>query len=203
MDAHEHWNRVYQIKGESDVSWFETRPAESLRMIEAAGVTSESCVIDIGGGDSRLVDHLAAKGLTCLAVLDVSESALERARARLGKTVAVTWIAADVTGDWTLKPMDIWHDRAVFHFLTRDRERAAYRSHLSRTLKPGGSAIISTFALDGPTSCSGLPVTRYSPETLSAELGRELELVESTAHVHHTPWGSLQPFQYSRFRRRA
>jgi hypothetical protein len=202
MDAHAHWNRVYTTKEENDVSWFEAFPAESLRMIEAAGLTPESCVIDVGGGDSRLVDQLAARGLTCLAVLDVSDAALQRSRARLGTTAAdVTWIAADVTGDWAIKPMDVWHDRAVFHFLVDERDRAAYRQHLCNTLKVGGSAIIATFALDGPTSCSGLPVSRYSAQTLAAEFGDEFALVESLRHVHHTPWGSAQSFQYSRFTR--
>ena len=202
MDAHEHWNQVYTTKGEGDVSWFETLPAESIRLIEAAGLTHESCVIDVGGGDSRLIDRLAAKGLTCLAVLDVSDAALQRARMRLGEiAAALTWIASDVRSDWTIKPMDIWHDRAVFHFLVEEDDRAAYRQHLAQTLKVGGSAIIATFALDGPTRCSGLPVSRYSPETLAIELGSDYTLVESCAHVHRTPWGNTQSFQYSRFTR--
>jgi hypothetical protein len=202
MDAHIHWNHVYTTRKEKDLSWFEALPAESIRMIEAAGLTSESCVIDVGGGDSRLVDQLASKGLTCLAVLDVSETALQRAQTRLGETAAgLTWIASDVTGDWTIKPMDIWHDRAVFHFMVGERDRAAYREHLSHTLKPGGSAIIATFALDGPASCSGLPVSRYSPETLAAEFGGEFTLVDASTHMHRTPWGSTQPFQYSRLLR--
>ena len=203
MNAHAHWNHVYTTKPEGDVSWFETLPAESIRMIDAAGLTPQSCVIDVGGGDSRLVDQLAAKGLTCLAVLDVSDAALRRARTRLGETAAsVTWVVADVTAAWMLKPMDVWHDRAVFHFLVDSGDREAYRKHLSETLKPGGSAIIATFALDGPTSCNGLPVARYSPETLAVELSHEFLLVESSAHAHHTPCGSTQPFQYSRFIRK-
>ena len=202
MDTRAHWNHVYTAKGENDVSWFETRPSESIRMIEAAGLTSQSCVIDVGGGDSRLVDELAARGLTCLAVLDVSDAALERARTRLGKIAAAfTWIASDITGDWTTRPMDIWHDRAVFHFLVDPHDRAAYRQHLRQTVKINGTAVIATFALDGPTSCSGLPVSRYSPATLAAEIGDAFALVESREHLHHTPWGSTQSFQYSRFTR--
>ena len=202
MDTRAHWNHVYTAKGENDVSWFETRPSESIRMIESAGLTSQSCVIDVGGGDSRLVDELAARGLTCLAVLDVSDAALERARTRLGKIAAAfTWIASDITGDWTTRPMDIWHDRAVFHFLVDPHDRAAYRQHLRQTVKINGTAVIATFALDGPTSCSGLPVSRYSPATLAAEIGDAFALVESREHLHHTPWGSTQSFQYSRFTR--
>jgi trans-aconitate methyltransferase len=175
----------------------------SLQMLEAAGVTPESCVVDVGGGDSRLVDALAVRGLTCLAVLDVSNAALERARVRLGDVAsAITWIEADVVSDWSLKPMDVWHDRAVFHFLTDPRDRARYCTHLRDTLKAGGTAIIATFAPDGPDRCSGLPVVRYSPESLVRELGVEFELIESRPHVHHTPRGLTQSFQYSRLLRR-
>ncbi len=204
MDRHEHWQRVYTTRAEDEVSWFETVPAVSLRLMEAAGLDAETCVLDVGGGDSRLVDTLAARGMNCLAVLDVSDAALQRARARLGGTAQVTtWIAADVTGEWSLKPIDIWHDRAVFHFLTAPQDRARYVAHLRETLKPNGTAIIATFAPDGPERCSGLPVARYSPETLRLGLGDEFRLVESVPHVHHTPRGTAQSFQYSRFTRAA
>ena len=200
MDRQGHWNGVYATKGEADVSWFEALPTVSMRMLESAGVGPDTCVVDIGGGDSRLIDQLAARGLDCLAVLDISGAALERAQARVGPAAdALTWIEADVTGDWSLKPMDIWHDRAVFHFLTEPADRLRYVAHLRRTLKCGGSAIVATFALDGPEKCSGLPVCRYSPELLTAELGSEFTLVESVTHLHQTPWGSSQAFQYSRF----
>jgi SAM-dependent methyltransferase len=136
------------------------------------------------------------------AVLDVSGAALDRARARLESAARTPiWIEADVTGDWTLKPMDIWHDRAVFHFLTTAEDRAHYKRQLLDTLKPGGSAIIATFALDGPEQCSGLPVERYSPERLAEELGPAFELRDARAHIHTTPWGHTQSFQYSRLRR--
>jgi hypothetical protein len=198
----EHWDVVYNTKNEQQVSWYEAMPAVSLRMMESAGLTTETCVIDVGGGDSRLVDQLAARGLDCLAVLDVSGSALARARTRLGTAASVPiWLQADVTGDWSLKPMDIWHDRAVFHFLMSAKDRRRYRSHLLETLKPGGFAIVATFALDGPDSCSGLSVRRYSPEMLSGELGPDLRMVESVPHVHTTPWGSKQSFVYCRFQR--
>jgi uridine phosphorylase len=202
MDRKQHWQTVYASHSERDVSWFEALPAVSVQMIEAAGLTPESCVIDVGGGDSRLVDALAARGLDCLAVLDVSGAALDRAQARLGDAAAaLTWIEADVTADWSLKPMDIWHDRAVFHFLTTPDDRARYRAHLRHTLKLQGTAIIATFALNGPATCSGLPVARYSPQTLAAELGDEFLLIEVVPHEHRTPWGALQPFIYARFRR--
>jgi SAM-dependent methyltransferase len=202
MDRTSHWQRVYRTKAEDDVSWFETSPALSLQMIEAAGLTTETCVLDVGGGDSRLMDALVARGLTCLAVLDISAAALERARVRLGGAGAVpTWIVADVTSDWSLQPVDIWHDRAVFHFLTDAKDRERYREHLQTTLKPGGTAIFATFALEGPEQCSGLAVARYSPETLAAELGSNYQLASSFNHAHQTPGGSVQVFQYSRFTR--
>ena len=156
----------------------------------------------MGGGDSRLVDYLIAQGLTCLAVLDVSGAALQRARVRLGEAAAVpVWIEAEVTSDWCLKPMDIWHDRAAFHFLTRDEDRARYIAHLRRVIRPNGRVIMATFAPDGPEKCSGLPVARYSPESLAETLGEEFVLQDSRRHLHQTPWGSIQSFQYSRFLR--
>jgi ubiquinone/menaquinone biosynthesis C-methylase UbiE len=203
MDRRDHWNTVYTTKGESDVSWFETLPAISLEMLEAAGLHQDTCVLDVGGGDSRLADSLAARGMDCLAVLDVSSAALSRAKQRLGAAAAVPiWIEADVTSAWSLKPMDIWHDRAVFHFLTTPVDRSRYVGHMREVLKVGGSAIVATFALDGPEKCSGLPVARYSPDTLAAELGDEFSLLESRPHLHRTPWGAVQSFQYSRFSRR-
>ncbi len=202
MDRKQHWNTVFGTKAEQDVSWFESFPETSLQLLEAAGLNADTCVLDVGGGDSRLVDHLAARGLDCLAVLDVSGAALGRARARLGPSSRIPiWLEADVAGDWSLKPMDIWHDRAVFHFLTARDDRERYRTHMLQTLKPGGAVIVATFALDGPVMCSGLPVQRYSAAMVAAELGDDFELVEAVRHVHTTPWGSTQPFQYCRFTR--
>ena len=191
-----HWDAIYSARGDQQLSWFEALPALSLRMLEAAGLTPETCVLDVGGGDSRLVDELAARGLDCLAVLDVSGAALHRAQVRLGRAASIpTWIEADVAGSWSLKPMDIWHDRAVFHFLTEPEDRDRYRSHLRETLKPGGWAIVATFAPDGPDRCSGLDVVRYSAESLSREFEADLELVEAAPYTHTTPWGATQSFQ--------
>ncbi|MGE0446467.1 MAG: class I SAM-dependent methyltransferase [Vicinamibacterales bacterium] len=202
MGSHAHWNTVYTTKGEREVSWFEPESSCSLQLIDAAGVTPRACVIDVGGGDSHLADALLERGFGCLAVLDISGAALRRAQDRLGAQASgVTWIEADVTREWSWRPVDVWHDRAVFHFLTAPADRDAYRRHLLDTLKVDGTAIIATFALDGPEKCSGLPVSRYSPALLAAELGDSLELIETMAHVHATPWGATQSFQYSRFRR--
>jgi Methyltransferase domain len=156
--------------------------------------------VDIGGGDSRLVDHLIERSVSCLAVLDVSSAALTRAQQRLGPDAnRVQWLEYDVTDAWSVSPRDIWHDRAVFHFLTDADDRQHYVQHLRDTLKLSGSAIVATFALDGPEKCTGLPVMRYSPETLAEELGQGFALIESVPHQHQTPWGSIQSFQYSRF----
>jgi ubiquinone/menaquinone biosynthesis C-methylase UbiE len=202
MNPQDHWNALYRLKGEREVSWFEAVPAMSLEMLEAAGLTPQTCVLDVGGGDSRLVDALLARGVQYVAVLDVAVESLERARTRLGPLGnTVTWIDSDVTDTWTSKPMDIWHDRAMFHFLRERGDRAAYVEQMKRTLKPNGSAIIATFATDGPEMCSGLPVVRYSPETLAAELGSDFALVERRRHSHLTPKNATQSFQYSRFRR--
>jgi len=202
MNPKVHWDRVYGTKAPGGLSWFQSEPHMSLRLLVAAGMTSESSVIDIGGGDSRLVDRLIARGLSRVFVLDVSGMALARARGRLGALgERVTWIEADVTGEWNEPTVDIWHDRAVFHFLTEAADRRRYVAHVRRAVGLGGGVVIATFALNGPDRCSGLPVVRYSPETLSAELGGEFRLSESLGEQHTTPFGNVQPFCYTRFTR--
>ena len=201
-ERRQHWDTVYSTKGERDVSWFETSPAISLQIIDAVGLTSESCVLDVGGGESHLVDALLARGVTCIGVLDIAREALLRAQRRLGEKAAdVAWIQADVTGMWSWKDVDIWHDRAAFHFLTEQGDRERCTQRLIEHVKPGGAVIIATFALEGPEKCSGLTVTRYSPQTLASELGDQFALIESRPHVHTTPWGATQAFQYSLFKR--
>ncbi len=202
MDRKTHWEQIYTTKASNAVSWYQVEPALSLRLLDNAGLGPTSRVIDVGGGDSRLVDCLVARGLSGVTVLDVSGAALARAGARLGpKQLAVTWIEADVTGEWSVPPVDIWHDRAVFHFLTDGRDRARYATHLREAVKPGGAVVIATFALDGPEKCSGLPVVRCSGETLAAELGAEFHLVETASELHQTPFGTVQSFCYNRFTR--
>ena len=157
-------------------------------------------MVDIGGGDSRLVDHLVGRGLRCITVLDVSPAALARARARLGTQAdRVQWIEADVTAPWTMSPMTIWHDRAVFHFLTEAEDRARYVAHVRDVVAVGGTVIIATFAPDGPERCSGLPVRRYDAAGIGAELGEDFTLVEALADAHRTPTGAVQSFIYGRF----
>lgn len=201
MDRRAHWEDVYQRKGDLDVSWFQERPADSLLLIRESGVALTAPVIDVGGGASRLVDGLLAGGFSDITVLDIAGNALERARDRIGAPGAkVQWLAADVT-TWTPpRRYGLWHDRAVFHFLTEAADRAAYRRNLEAGLMAGGIAVVASFALDGPERCSGLPVMRYSPDSLAAELGAQFQLSDSRSVEHITPAGRSQRFQYSVFR---
>ena len=197
-----HWQNVYTKKGENEVSWFQENPAPSLELIAQVGATSTSAIIDIGGGASRLVDNLVELDFENVTVLDLSEAALEAAKDRLGgRATRVQWIVADATVWEPREAYDIWHDRAAFHFLTEERDRAAYIARLEGALKVGGHAIIATFALDGPERCSGLAVVRYDPASLGQTLGRTFQLVDTRRHAHATPWGSNQSFQFSVFRR--
>ena len=197
-----HWENVYATKGENEVSWFQENPAPSLELIDLAQLAPDSQLIDIGGGASRLVDGLVARGFQNVTVLDLSESALSAAKARLGEHANhVQWVVADVTTWQPRQIYDLWHDRAAFHFLTDDAARSAYVDRLKKALKPGGHVIVGTFALNGPERCSGLPVTRHDAASLAAILGPEFELIDTRPHEHVTPWGSTQHFQFSTFRR--
>jgi SAM-dependent methyltransferase len=197
-----HWENVYTTKGEDEVSWFQQSPAPSSELIVQAGATHASAIIDIGGGASRLVDHLVEQGFEDITVLDLSAAALEAARRRLASRAdRVRWIVADATAWEPVKAYDIWHDRAAFHFLTDKSDRAAYIARLTKGVKAGGHAIIGTFALDGPEKCSGLPVARYDSASLTQALGAGFRLVHTRRHKHATPWGSRQMFQFSVFRR--
>jgi SAM-dependent methyltransferase len=198
----DHWEQVYTSKGETGVSWFQDNPAPSLELIEQARRGSDTGIIDIGGGASRLADGLLARGFRRLTVLDISSAALDLAALRLGRRASeVQWIVADVTQWHPSRRFDVWHDRAAFHFLVDPVDRAAYVARLRSALVPGGHAIIATFAADGPDTCSGLPVLRYDAATLATELGAEFTLVDSRPHDHVTPGNSSQRFQFSVFRR--
>jgi SAM-dependent methyltransferase len=198
-----HWEKVYASKRENEVSWFQENPAPSLDLIAKTAATTASSVIDVGGGASRLVDALIENGFRAVTVLDLSDAALMAAKARLGsRAEQVQWVVADVT-EWEPHGLayDIWHDRAAFHFLTEEPDRMAYVARLIKALKPGGHAIICTFAPDGPERCSGLPVARYDAQSLRRVAGDAFELIETLRHEHRTPWGSEQHFQFSLFRR--
>jgi 2-polyprenyl-3-methyl-5-hydroxy-6-metoxy-1,4-benzoquinol methylase len=198
----QHWENVYATKGEQEVSWFEQNPSLSLALIKEAGFGSEAVVIDIGGGASHLVDALLTDSQARITVLDLSANALEVARARLSKSaVRVNWVVSDVTAWKPDRAYDVWHDRAAFHFLTEAADQSAYVAVLRAALKPGGVAIIGTFALDGPEKCSGLPVARHDEHSLANILGADFELLSSQRHEHQTPWAAVQRFQFSSFRR--
>lgn len=200
MERKAHWEKVYQSKAPDEVSWFQTQPALSLRLVEASGVGKTEGVIDVGGGASVLVDHLLEAGFSKLAVLDISAAALEHARRRLGQRAdSVAWLEADVTTFQSPRRFGLWHDRAVFHFLTNKADRRKYVETLQRTLTPGGHVVIATFALDGPPKCSGLEVARYDAASISAELGSEFQLLEQACEMHTTPWQTEQKFRYFRF----
>jgi ubiquinone/menaquinone biosynthesis C-methylase UbiE len=199
-DRQAHWQDIYTNKAEDQVSWFQADPAVSLELIGAASASKGSAIIDVGGGASRLVDVLAGLGYGNLAVLDISEAALAMARTRMGdKAEAVDWMVADVTTWEPTAKFDVWHDRAAFHFLTEEPDRAAYVARLKRALRPGGTAVIGSFSPEGPEKCSGLPVRRYDAASLGAVLGPAFRLVETRNHEHRTPWGSVQNFQFSSF----
>jgi trans-aconitate methyltransferase len=198
-----HWETVYVTKDENEVSWFQDDPAPSLALIEQLHPGPDSEIIDIGCGASRLIDGLMERGFRRLTALDISAAALDLATLRIGRRASeVRWIVADVTEWEPPRRFDIWHDRAAFHFLVEEADRAAYIARLKEALVPGGYAIIATFAADGPDKCSGLPVHRYDAAGLATELGAEFTLVESRSHDHVTPWNSRQSFQFSIFRKK-
>ncbi len=203
MNRKNHWNQVYHAKAPNDVSWFQTRPAMSLKLIEAAGIGKAQGIIDAGGGVSVLVDFLLNAGFTKPAVLDISGAALAHAKQRLGaRSDKVEWFEADVTAFIPPRRFDLWHDRAVFHFLTDKADRQKYVQALKRTLTPNGHVIIATFAIDGPMKCSGLNVARYDAPAICTELGGEFRLVEQVNETHVTPWNTEQKFSYFHFVRK-
>ena len=198
MDRKQHWEQVYTTKPSDSVSWFQEHADQSLRLIHKTGLGKEAAIIDVGGGASILVDELVAEGYSDLTVLDLSAAALSVARQRLGKqAAAVHWMEGDITrADFPTHRFDVWHDRAVFHFLTDPADRNAYVERVMRAVRPGGHVIIATFGEDGPEKCSGLPVMRYKPESLHAEFGEAFLLVQHEKESHHTPAGAVQQFVY-------
>jgi len=198
----EHWERIYSTKAADTVSWYQPHAEQSLRLVHETGLPRSASIIDVGGGASKLVDDLIAQGYSAITVLDLSAAALAAAKSRLGRAAqSVDWIAADVTkAGLAPHSFDLWHDRAVFHFLTGERERAAYVKALLRAVRPGGHVIVATFAEDGPVQCSGLPVMRYSPSGLQAEFGAAFALVKHEREEHRTPSGAVQKFVYCHLR---
>jgi SAM-dependent methyltransferase len=203
-DMKAHWNAVYTAKSPTELSWYQPRPMRSLELLEQLGIGPATAIIDVGGGASTLVDALLDRGANNVSVLDISRAALEHAQARLGaRAASVTWLEADITSaDLPERAYDVWHDRAVYHFLTSAEDRRRYADVAAHALRQGGAAIIATFAPHGPARCSGLEVVRYDSEQLARELGSEFALDRSIDDLHQTPSGIAQAFTYTVLRRR-
>jgi len=193
-----HWEHVYSSKDPTEVSWYQGTPQLSLRMIAATGVETGGAIIDVGGGASTLVDNLLDSGYSDVTVLDIASAALQRSRARLGDAAKkVTWIEQDILHFEPNRSFELWHDRAVFHFLTEKNQQRHYADLLQKAIEPGGRVILATFGPDGPERCSGLPVQRYSTEKLSGLLEPAFELQAQDLEEHKTPGWSVQQFLYT------
>lgn len=198
MNDPKHWNDLYAARGPDRVSWHRPHLERSLAFVDAARLAREAAILDVGGGASTFVDDLLERGFTNVTVLDLSETALAAARARLGSRAAdARWICADVTrAALPASAFDFWHDRAVFHFLNDSESRARYVDAVRRALKPGGHVVVATFGPHGPEKCSGLDVLRYTPEEIHGEFGPGFAKILSAIEMHETPWGSEQEFVY-------
>jgi SAM-dependent methyltransferase len=196
MDAQAHWEKIYTEKAPDAVSWYRPHLETSLAFIEHAAASCSAAIIDVGGGESTLIDDLLARGYENITVLDIPQTAIDANRKRLRKaSERVHWFVADITRV-ELEPSayDVWHDRAVFHFLTAPSDRVAYVRQVARAVKAGGHVIVSTFGPEGPTKCSGLDVVRYDAETLHGEFGAHFRLLKSSKELHRTPFGTIQQF---------
>ena len=198
MPEREHWDRIYRTKSASDVSWYQPEATVSLDLIRRIAPETDAPIIDVGGGASTMVDGLLDAGYTNVTVLDLAGAALSISQQRLGDRAAqVTWIEADVLAATLPRAAyAVWHDRAVFHFLTDARDRARYVTRAHDAVREGGHAIVASFAPEGPTRCSGLEVMRYSPDAMHAEFGEGFQLLDSVREEHHTPSGATQAFVY-------
>jgi hypothetical protein len=201
-DRKEHWEQIYSDRNPLEVSWYQKEPAVSLRLIEHCELAKDAPIIDVGGGASVLVDRFLDAGYSRLTVLDIASKSLAAARARLGtRAPRVEWIEADVTEFAPLHPFRLWHDRAVFHFLTEAEDRKQYVEALKQGLARGGHVVLAAFALGGPTRCSGLDIVQYDAARLMTELGSEFELIEQASETHLTPARKPQLFGYFRLAR--
>jgi 2-polyprenyl-3-methyl-5-hydroxy-6-metoxy-1,4-benzoquinol methylase len=198
METKTHWEEVYETKESTEVSWFQKHPELSLQFIEGTGVDNSAQIIDVGGGASTLVDDLLNRNYQNITVLDISAAALQVAQTRIGSQAnVVTWLEADITQVQLPQQFyDVWHDRAVFHFLTHAADRQKYVEAVMHSVKAGGHVIVATFGIDGPNRCSGLEIVRYNPVSLHDEFGNNFDLVHSTSESHVTPFGTEQKFIY-------
>ena len=203
-DEAAHWRRKYGEGDPNELSWTEPKPHLSLELIQEAALPLGAAIVDVGGGASRLAAELVGIGHSDVTVVDIAPEALERARADLGEGAAnVTWVKADIRAHEFDRGFDLWHDRALFHFMASQPDRDAYLAVLRRTLKPGGHLIVATFGPDGPTRCSGLPVSRYDADAISQTVGTDFKLVSSRLTEHRTPSGGIQQFLYAHLKRRS
>jgi ubiquinone/menaquinone biosynthesis C-methylase UbiE len=198
LNRQQHWERIYATKAPDQMSWFRPHLETSIALIERSATDRSASIIDVGGGTSTLVDDLLARGFRDITVVDISQTALNLAKKRLGEaSTLVRWLDADVTqAPLQVRTYNIWHDRAVFHFLTEPEQRLSYVNKAASSLKIGGHLIVSTFGPQSPARCSGLEVMRYDPGELLAALGSRFRLVESSSESHHTPFGTTQQFLY-------
>ena len=197
----EHWEKVYQTKQPNEVSWTQEVPTTSLEFIHSLNLSKTTKIIDVGGGDSKLVDYLLAEGFTDITVLDISAHAIERAKNRLGnQSQKVKWIVSDIVDFEPTTDFDLWHDRATFHFLTKSEQVAKYVDIVRRCVKE--YLVIGTFSKSGPKKCSGLDIQRYNEESLTEEFKNEFEKIRSMTEDHTTPFNTLQNFLFCSFKRR-
>jgi ubiquinone/menaquinone biosynthesis C-methylase UbiE len=202
FDRKQHWENIYQTKQPGDVSWFQPIPETSLDFVKYFNIPTTAKIIDIGGGDSFLVDHLLGLGYLDITVLDISQAAIERAKQRLGdQAEKVKWIVQDAATFCPSEKYDFWHDRAAFHFLTLDQEIENYIDAVQRSIKPGGVLVIGTFSLQGPKKCSGIEIKQYSEESMSDRLGKFFEKARCITIDHTTPFNTVQNFVFCSFRR--
>lgn len=198
MNAQTHWERIYREKAPDALSWYRPHLDKSVALIEQVAPGRSASIIDVGGGESTLVDDLLAGGYENITVLDISHAAIDTNRKRLeAVSERVTWFVADICKvELSPSAYDVWHDRAVFHFLTTASDRAAYVRQVARAVRRGGHVIVSTFGPEGPVKCSGLDVVRYDAKSLHREFGEHFRLIESSRELHQTPFGTVQQFLY-------
>lgn len=200
MDLQQHWEKVYQTKQLNEVSWYQQEPGVSLRFLKELNIPKDAAIIDIGGGDSLLVDHLLRLGYSRITVLDISATAIEKAKTRLGNEAQkIKWIVADAKNFKVEEQYDFWHDRAAFHFLTSEEDVAAYLQMANQHIKQGGKMVIGTFSENGPDKCSGLPVQKYKEESLAKTLSNWFQKIKCITSNHITPFNTIQNFLFCSF----
>lgn len=202
FDRKKHWEQIYQTKQLNEVSWYQSTPATSLNFFDQFKIPKAAKIIDVGGGDSLLVDHLLDRGYSDITVLDISESALVRAKLRLGQRAArVKWIVADAASFLPAEQYDFWHDRAAFHFLTQEKEIENYINTVQKSIKPSGILVIGTFSEKGPKKCSGIEIKQYSEDSMTERLKPFFEKIECISVEHNTPFDTIQQFVFCSFRK--